>query len=190
MTEEDLYALPISGLAARDAVLLLWATWPKLDIAINLIGKWGFRFVSGFPWIKITGDPSRDLFGDLRISPRFGVGFWTRGCSEAVLIGRRGDVSLPADPPMGILSENFGHSRKPDNLYQYAELFAGPFLELFARRRRAGWDAFGDSVDGSINIGGGENGTSRSSIAGNHDHYDGGHSGAGGTMAGGESSEP
>jgi N6-adenosine-specific RNA methylase IME4 len=75
-----------------------------------------------------------------------------RGCSEFVLIGRRGNVSPPAGDVVGLLSENFGHSRKPDSLHEYAELLPGPYLEMFARRPRAGWDVWGNQVAGSITL--------------------------------------
>jgi N6-adenosine-specific RNA methylase IME4 len=39
------------------------------------------------------------------------------------------------------------HGRKPDEQYERIErLVAGPYLELFARERRAGWDAWGNEV--------------------------------------------
>ena len=53
---------------------------------------------------------------------------------------------------VGILSENFFHSRKPDNIYEFAESLPAPRLEMFARRRREGWDVFGNEVEGSIRL--------------------------------------
>ena len=37
MDAEAICALPIKGLAADDSVLLMWATWPKLDEAFQVI---------------------------------------------------------------------------------------------------------------------------------------------------------
>ncbi len=43
------------------------------------------------------------------------------------------------------------HSRKPDELYTIIEECSpGPYLELFARRRRAGWVQWGNEVDVDI----------------------------------------
>ena len=40
------------------------------------------------------------------------------------------------------------HSRKPDRVHDDIEaMFDGPYCELFARRRRAGWDSWGNDVD-------------------------------------------
>ena len=70
-----------------------------------------------------------------------------RGCSEPVLIGWRGTEKPPSSPFLGLLSERLEHSRKPDDIYEYAESLPGPYLELFARRSRPGWDAWGNEVD-------------------------------------------
>jgi N6-adenosine-specific RNA methylase IME4 len=146
----EICALPIRELAADDAVLLLWATWPLLSEGLQVVEAWGFQYVTGFPWIKIHGMPRTNLWGEIEIRPRYGVGFWMRGCSELLLIGRRGAVSPPDRDFMGLLSENYGHSRKPDNVYEYAEALPGPYLEMFARRPRSGWDAYGNEIAASV----------------------------------------
>ena len=150
MTTAEICALPVADLAADDAVLLLWATWPKLADAFAVIAAWGFEQVSGFPWIKCAGDPQRTLWGEYEYRPQWGIGFWVRGCSEMVLICRRGKVSPPGGEHIGLISVNFQHSRKPENLYEYAETLDGPYLELFARRARPGWAVFGNQAPGSI----------------------------------------
>jgi len=149
MSIEELCALPVADLAAPDSCLLLWATWPCLPDAVRLMEAWGFAHVTGFPWVKTDGEPTRTLFGETEIRPRFGIGFWVRGCSEAVLVGRRGTPPLPSGDFLGLLSPNLGHSRKPENLYEYAEAMPGPYLELFARRPRPGWDVWGNEVEPS-----------------------------------------
>jgi len=152
MTPSEIKALPVKQLAADDSVLLLWATWPQLAVALEVMAAWGFEYVTGFPWVKVVGPPQQTLWGDWIYKPVYGLGFWVRGCSEAVLVGRRGNVSPPAGDFVGILSENFGHSRKPDNLYEYAEQFPGPYLELFARRKRPGWDVWGNEVESTVEL--------------------------------------
>lgn len=153
MSVEDICSLPIGALAARDSVLLLWGTWPLLPEALRVMQAWGFGYVTGFPWIKIEGEPSYTLWGELDVKPQYGVGFWVRGCSEFVFIGRRGNVSPPVEEGfVGLLSENFGHSRKPESIHHYAETLKGPYLELFARRSREGWDVWGNQVANSIQL--------------------------------------
>lgn len=152
MTTRDLLALPVAQWAAENSVLLLWATWPKLaEACLPVLTGWGFEYVTGFPWIKVT-EAGRSLWGDVQFSVQYGVGFWARGCSEMVLIGRRGQVSPPTEHFVGLLSPNLRHSRKPDSLYEYAESLPGPYLELFARRARPGWDAWGSEAPNAIEL--------------------------------------
>ena len=161
MSDTEICALPVTERAATDSLLLLWATWPKLDIALEVIQSWGFRYKTGFPWIKLRDVPTIDLFGNLALYPAPGQGWWIRGVTEALLIAVRGDMQPPAIPPDGILTDEgpngiislrFRHSKKPANVYEYAELFPGPYLELFARETRPGWNVWGNEVCSDIEL--------------------------------------
>lgn len=154
MSTAEMCALPVPEWAAPDCLLLMWATWPKLQDAMQVIDAWGFEYISGFPWIKIEGEPQRTFWGEYEYRPQWGIGFWVRGCSELLLICRRGKVSPPGGEHIGLISRNFQHSRKPENLYEYAEQFSGPYLEMFARRARPGWDLFGNEVDSAVAVDG------------------------------------
>ena len=152
MTDKDIAALGVCDLAAPDAVLLLWATWPKLSEAcLPALKAWGFEYVTGFPWVKVTS-AAHNLWGEIEISVPYGVGFWARGCSEPLLIGKRGNAKPPPNGFIGLLSPNLHHSRKPDDIYAYAESLPGPYLELFARRTRPGWDAWGNEVESTVQL--------------------------------------
>lgn len=152
MPIDDICALPVADYVHDDAALFLWTTWPQLEEGMRVVSAWGFKYVTGLPWIKIVGLPSVDLWGDLTIRAQYGVGFWVRGCTEPLLIARRGDVSPKSSDLVGLLSENLRHSRKPENVYHIAERLPGPYLEMFARRPRAGWDRFGNQVAGSLDL--------------------------------------
>ena len=152
MKDDEICALKVADVSNDDAVLLLWATWPKLDVAMRVIAEWGFQFKSGFPWVKVSEPPFCDMFGEINLRPCFGTGFWARGCSEPILIAKRGDAEPPNRPWLGLISNRMQHSRKPDDIYQYAESFPGPYLEMFCRRPRAGWDVFGNEVEHSIKL--------------------------------------
>lgn len=147
MSDAAIAALPVGDLAADDVVLLLWATWPKLlepSAVPNVIKSWGFEYVTGFPWIKIT-DVGRSLFsGDVEFAPQWGVGYWARGTSEPLLICRRGKPQLPEREFVGLLSPNVRHSKKPLSVHDYAETLTGPRVELFAREPRPGWVVWGN----------------------------------------------
>ena len=153
MSLQQLCALQVGSVAADDSVLVMWATWPKLaEACLPLIKAWGFDYVTGFPWVKAT-DVRNDLFGGLQFKVPYGIGYWIRGCTEPILIARRGSPTRPPHGYIGLLSPNLFHSRKPDSIYQYCESMPGPYLEMFARRKRTGWAVFGNEVDGSIKLG-------------------------------------
>jgi N6-adenosine-specific RNA methylase IME4 len=137
---------PVAALGCADSVLLLWCTWPLMPDGLRVVEAWGYTYVTGFPWLKLAAPPAINLFGELDATPAYGTGMWVRGCSEYVMVSRRGKVEPSSGALLGLLSERFRHSRKPDNLYHYAEALPGPYLELFARRARRGWTAWGNEI--------------------------------------------
>lgn len=147
MTHDDILRMPVACVAEKDSVLMLWCTWPKLEQGLQVMDAWGFSYRTGFPWLKV----SRDMM------PRIGTGYHTRVCSEMVLIGTKGKPRspLPSDRMAGVLIARQGsHSAKPDALYSYAENYAGPYLEIFARPAgalfplRDGWIQIGNEITG------------------------------------------
>jgi N6-adenosine-specific RNA methylase IME4 len=147
MSFDELKALDVGALAARDCVLFQWATWPTLPRALELIAAWGFDYKTcGFDWTK--ADTSQlDMFRDDG-EPQIGCGYWTRSNTEPCLLAVRGKPRrLNADVRMAIIEPRRAHSRKPDCVHARIErLVAGPYLELFARSRRSGWTIWGDEV--------------------------------------------
>src|SRR5262249_24906376 len=100
-----------------------------------------------FAWMK--ADASQiDLFRD-DFDVEMLLGYWTRSNSEVCLLATRGKPKrLNADVRQGIIAPRREHSRKPDCVHERIErLVAGPYLELFARQRRPGWDCWGYEVD-------------------------------------------
>ena len=142
----DIAAIPVASFAADDCVLACWGTWPKLDEGIDLVRAWGFDYVTGFPWVKVTPS-SREIYT--------GIGFWKQSCSEVVLIARRGEpkrIDGARVPGLGLLTgeqrifyaPRSEHSTKPEEIQDWlAREFEGPYLELFARRSRPGWACWG-----------------------------------------------
>ena len=66
--------------------------------------------------------------------------FWVRGHLRTLPPGRC-QVNI-------IKTMKREHSRKPDELYEIIERCSpGPYLELFARGKREGWDQWGNEVD-------------------------------------------
>lgn len=145
MPVADIKALPVGRVAAEDCALFLWVTWPLLSAGLEVMRAWGFKYKTcGFAWFKGNTLP---LFPDDFV-PRMGMGYWTRANSEVCLLGTRGRPKrLHADVRQAITEPARENSRKPDCAHERIErLVAGPYLELFARERRKGWDAWGNEV--------------------------------------------
>ncbi|HEX6253539.1 MAG TPA: MT-A70 family methyltransferase [Nitrososphaera sp.] len=134
MTDEELKQLKIPA-ADKVAVLFLWATNPKLDVAIDVIRAWGFTYKTNIAWVK----------------DKYGTGYYVRGQHELLLIGVKGSglgTPAEADRPSSVLFASRGkeHSRKPLEVYDIIEtMFPGrKYLEMFARgESRKGWKTWG-----------------------------------------------
>lgn len=136
----DLAALPVARLAAPDCALVMWATAPLLDRAIELMRAWGFSFKSAGAWAKRTSTDA---------SWAFGTGYVFRSAAEFYLVGTIGKPRVQSRSVRNlVVAPVREHSRKPDQMHADVEaLYAGPYAELFARQRRPGWDAWGNDVD-------------------------------------------
>lgn len=149
MSLNEMKALPVADLAAKDCLLHMWVIGSHLDQAIELGRHWGFTFKSdGFVWVK-TGkhDPA--------VRP-ISMGKWVRKQVEYGLLFSRGKPSR-TDAGVRQLIETFDdrviyapkreHSRKPDERYERLErLASGPYLELFARQQRPNWSTWGNET--------------------------------------------
>jgi len=144
MNTEDIAALPVADIAAKNAILFMWVTDPKLQEAFSVIEAWGFEYKTvGFTWVK--QNPSGAGF-------HFGLGYHTRANPEMCLLATRGKGLRRCDNsvPQLVIAPRSEHSRKPDEVHQRIERLYGnvPRVELFARRPMLGWDVIGNEIDG------------------------------------------
>jgi N6-adenosine-specific RNA methylase IME4 len=135
MTLAEIGALPVSDLAADDAMLYLWATAPKLAECLWVIEAWGFEYRTNMVWDKEI----------------IGMGYHARNQHELLLIAKRGSIPPPAagTQPSSVHRERRGeHSAKPKFYYEMIEA-AYPQLakiELFCRSPREGWVGWGNQA--------------------------------------------
>lgn len=155
MSLKDIKELPISKIAAKDAVLFLWVTNPLLPEALEVMSAWGFKYkTKAFEWVKSRG--AKEFFG---------MGRWTRGNTESCLLGVRGKIrpisgsvrQLVWDEgpeTMTIAAPVMRHSAKPPEVRQRIVDLMGdlPRIELFAREKTPGWAVFGNQVEDSVDI--------------------------------------
>jgi N6-adenosine-specific RNA methylase IME4 len=154
MSIEEIGALPVENLAEKDAHLYLWTTNRYLRIVYDVAECWGFTPVCILTWCKR--------------SPGFLGGGAFPSNTEFCLFARRG--SLPAksraEGRWFILPRRVGppvregqkrtsmHSAKPEAFLDMVEAVSpGPYLEMFARRQRLGWDTWGNESLGHVEMG-------------------------------------
>jgi N6-adenosine-specific RNA methylase IME4 len=163
MPDAELLAMGegVRAVSAPSAILFLWATSPIVAEGrhVAVCQAFGFQPKVIVPWLKTTAAGT----------PAIGMGHYTRGCTEELVGATRGDLDLVCEGDRLVLaargrassevvalhsvaglivSKRGAHSVKPDEGYRLVEELCGdvPRLELFARRRRPGWDAWGDEV--------------------------------------------
>jgi len=141
MSLQDICNLPVNNISNDDSVLLMWVVDPLLDKAFKVIEAWGFKYKTvGFTWAK-TNKKSMGFFT--------GLGYWTRGNPEMCLLATKGKPKrISKSVPQLVVEQRREHSRKPDIMYNHIEnLLQGPYVELFARTQRPGWDSWGNQTD-------------------------------------------
>ena len=113
------------------SVLFLWTTSPLLPEGLEVMREWAFEYKASMVWDKGRAP---------------GIGWFVRTHHELLLIGVREDTPHPKIKPVSILRASpTRHSAKPAEMYEIIEsMYSGPYLELFARTRRDGWEVFGN----------------------------------------------
>ena len=130
--------LPVRALAAKNAHLYLWVTTPKLWDSPNpaeIAESWGFTYKTMLTWIK---------------GERQGLGWYYRGDTEHCILCVRGSAPIPGSVRESnvLYSPRGAHSAKPAAFFDLVERVSpGPYVELFARQPRLGWDHWGLGVE-------------------------------------------
>ena len=142
MTLQDIKDLPIDKIRADPCMLFLWVTFPLLQEGLDVMRSWGFKHITvGFTWVKTNSNGS----------PFFGVGSYTKSNAEICLLGGYGRIhKLVKNNTVSsvILSKKTKHSEKPHIVRDKIVKLVGdiPRIELFARHKVKGWDAWGNEV--------------------------------------------
>jgi DNA (cytosine-5)-methyltransferase 1 len=144
LTLDEISSLPIAEAAAATSHLYLWVPNALLPEGLAVMKAWGFSYKSNIVWHKIRKDGKPDGRG---------VGFYFRNVTELLLFGVRGKNARTLPPGRRqvnyLATRKREHSRKPDEQYGLIEACSpGPFLELFARGIRNGWECWGAEASG------------------------------------------
>ena len=143
MSLDDIKNLNINEIADDDALIFLWTTQKYLWNAREILEHWGFKFLITMVWEKTYGRSAG--------MPLFGF----RWNAEFILVGYK---SKPAMWPKRKLipavfqAENIRHSEKPQKFYDLIAPLGETRIDLFARKKRDGWDVWGNEVESDIKL--------------------------------------
>src|SRR5262249_39991757 len=135
---DDIKALPVSQLAEPNCLLFMWATFPMLPQALDVMDAWNFEYKTGGAWHKKTKHGRT----------AFGTGYRVRSACELWLIGTIGNPGTSKSHRNIFEGEVREHSRKPEESFEWMETYmlGARRAELFSRTTRTGWDAWGAEV--------------------------------------------
>ncbi|MFA5152554.1 MAG: MT-A70 family methyltransferase [Clostridia bacterium] len=149
MRNNDICAMGgvINDIVDDNCILFLWATFPKIQEALDVIKSWGFEYKTvGFTWIKKNKNGSNF----------FGVGWYTKSNAEVCLIGVKGKAPKISNSVSQIIETvRERHSQKPKIVKEKIVEFCGdvPRLEMFARtKENDGWHYWGNEVESDIEL--------------------------------------
>lgn len=145
MTTTEICAMPVPSICAEGAACFMWATFPNIGEAIKVMEAWGFTYkTAAFVWVK----KNRKNGGNF-----WGMGAYTRANAEVCLLGvtpgfKAGERIRSHKVHQVIEAPFEGHSKKPDETRRRIVDLLGdvPRIELFARQRADGWDAWGNEA--------------------------------------------
>lgn len=143
MTTAEICAIPVGQFLATHAAVFVWTNDSLPPSTVERYAEaWGLTFFTSnvFIWNKLA----------------MGMGYASRKECETVTLLVKGKPKRKSMGVRQLITERRRrpNSRKPEAIYRRIEaLYPGPYLEMFARRRYPGWDAFGnetDALDGGL----------------------------------------
>jgi N6-adenosine-specific RNA methylase IME4 len=135
MSIDELCELPIRDLTEDNAVLFMWTTSPKLFDSYAVIKAWGFEYKTSFVWDKV----------------KHVMGHYNSVRHEFLLLCTKGSFPKQSNTLHDSVIEierSDEHSEKPEYFRQLIETMypLSKKIELFARRKSEGWDAWGNEL--------------------------------------------
>lgn len=146
MSLADIRSLPVQDLAEADSRLFLWTTNRYLPDSFGVLDFWGFKYRQTLVWHKTDANMPAS------VAPN---------SAEFVLVGTRGSPARGTTMPSAVIARprdggpgTKSHSKKPECFLDFFEMVSQPpYLELFARRQRLGWDTWGHEALEHVEMG-------------------------------------
>jgi N6-adenosine-specific RNA methylase IME4 len=143
MSLDQIKSLPIPDLSDDSCLVFLWTIQKYLFDSKDILNHWGFTYLLTMVWEKTYGKSAgMPLYGF-----RWNAEFIAVGYNKKPPLWPTGALT-----PAVFQAENIRHSEKPQKFYTMIEHFGSPRLDMFARKKRDGWDVWGDEVESDIEI--------------------------------------
>ena len=139
MSIKEICDIPVPSMSDVGCHLWLWTTNAFLEDGFKVLRAWGFKYLTPIHWIKPSGS-----------------GAWFINRTQTVLFGYKDKCRFLGKRYLPNIFETGNpkrHSEKPELSYEIIESISQPErLELFARRKKAGWDCWGNEIESDIQI--------------------------------------
>jgi len=146
MSVDDIAKLKIQNISDDNAHLYLWVTNPFIREGLKICDAWGFEYKTLLTWIKTYPNGN----------PEMGMGYYFRGCTEHIIFGTKGKLKILNKTTRNMFYEinPKKHSQKPASVRDMIVRCSGdlPRIELFARQKTDGWDAWGNELPSDIDL--------------------------------------
>ena len=141
MTDSEIMQFPIDDFANEECDLFMWTTHSKLPTALEILQAWSFKYHALITWDKMSGVCI--------------VGFYRR--TEFAIYGYRGkqgvNVGKGSYIPTIFRAKTKRHSEKPTKFYDIVrKRTQEPRIDIFARRKHFGFDAWGNEIQAEQTI--------------------------------------
>lgn len=141
MTPDELCKMNVHLITAQNSICYMWTTGPQLDISIDVLKAWGFKYKTiAFVWDKIVTNP----------------GYYTMSQCEICIVGTKGAIPKPRgtrNERQFLTRRRERHSAKPKDFIERITRMhpTQNKIELFSRRAYPelycwGYDAIGEGV--------------------------------------------
>ena len=130
----------VKSICARKSICFMWTTGPQLDVSIDVLRSWGFKYKTiAFIWDKARTNP----------------GYYTMSSTELVIVGTRGAIPTPRgtrNERQYLRAKRGEHSAKPVEIRARIErMFPSQVkLEMFSRTPVDGWYIWGNQCDSAL----------------------------------------
>jgi len=134
ISDDELLDFPINDFADDRCDIFLWSITSKIPFCFELLKKWKFKYVDFLCWDKEIGIGINGIYRKV----------------EWIVYAYRGKMGINKKGkfiPSLIRQKRTKHSEKPDLFYEIIKNNTKePRIDLFARKKHDGFDAFGDEI--------------------------------------------